>query len=767
MNILIVGGSGSLTARLIKAFNKEGHRVSVLTGSYHAKSKYPHVFERYDFPYSSELLPEIFDSAAPDVTIFLGAYDPNFAWLDKRHDSVSYVSSVMNIMTAFSGIKRGRFIYVSSDAVFTPGFGSFYVEDDEPSASDVYGSALSQAEDIAKRFMSDPDLDIIIARLSGYYHFPKKAEDVEDAVSELCISYLRTGHVKIDRSRLIMPIYESDAEYFILKLALCTTHTYSCYHVSSGVTYSFDDVLAIIGETAEKCGYVIPSGDEEEKDDSKRHKGLFSKVTGHVEIGAEKVAEKLRSSGDNCRRSYLENQQSMLDIRRYRDEFGINRLADFSAQLTRIVEHIIKNKEDFLGIVDTKSKIIDWLKEKFGWAFHALVPYVENFISFIPFFMLNNRAVGSKYFARIDFYLLYVLLFAVLYGQHQATLSALLATLGFLYRQMYDKTGGEVLLDYNTYVWIAQLFIVGLTVGYLKDRLFAQKSEALEDHEHMAKQVDDIREINGSNVRVKDALQTQLINQDDSIGKIYEITSTLERYSSEEVLFYAADILRQIMGSEDIALYRVANASYARLFTATSELSRSLGKSVKYDDLGDLYDDITSGRPFINRKLTKDLPMMASGVYEGNELKMIIMIWKLPWEKMTLGQSNILTVTVALIQNAVLRANQYLEVLHAERYVDDTHILKRQAFEEILNVYRTAAERKLTEFSMYRATGSDGESPKELGIRLQRLLRLTDYVGIGEDDNVYFLLTNTAKHETAPAIDRIEAAGIKTDYTIA
>ena len=37
-----------------------------------------------------------------------------------------------------------------------------------------------------------------------------------------------------------------------------------------------------------------------------------------------------------------------------------------------------------------------------------------------PFFLLNNSLSRSKYFGRIDFYLIYVLLFAILYGQQQA-----------------------------------------------------------------------------------------------------------------------------------------------------------------------------------------------------------------------------------------------------------------------------------------------------------------------------------------------------------
>ena len=47
--------------------------------------------------------------------------------------------------------------------------------------------------------------------------------------------------------------------------------------------------------------------------------------------------------------------------------------------------------------------------------------------------------------------------------------------LAIFFRQMYHRTGFEVALDYNTYVWIAQLMILGLSVGYLRDQLSSMK----------------------------------------------------------------------------------------------------------------------------------------------------------------------------------------------------------------------------------------------------------------------------------------------------
>lgn len=92
------------------------------------------------------------------------------------------------------------------------------------------------------------------------------------------------------------------------------------------------------------------------------------------------------------------------------------------------------------------------------------------------------------------------------------------------------------------------------------------REEQRHEVSYLTKQLDDISDINVSNVRVKEILANQIVNQNDSFGKLYEITSSLEQYEPCEVLFYAAEVLAKLMGSKDVAIYTVANRSYARLF---------------------------------------------------------------------------------------------------------------------------------------------------------------------------------------------------------
>ena len=76
-----------------------------------------------------------------------------------------------------------------------------------------------------------------------------------------------------------------------------------------------------------------------------------------------------------------------------------------------MAEYIKRHKKDFIRISGGKRSPIERLREESRGLFSSVIPFLENLVCFIPFFMLNNRAVGSEYFQNIDFYLLYVLLF--------------------------------------------------------------------------------------------------------------------------------------------------------------------------------------------------------------------------------------------------------------------------------------------------------------------------------------------------------------------
>ena len=717
MNVLLIGGSGSFIDNIIIKLKKEGHRISLLTGSRYTGTSYQKVFEKYNFTYDYTCMADIFDSADPDLTIYLGAFDTNYHWREQEGDAVKYSAGLMNILMSYSTRGKGRFVYLSSDEVFSGDYLEDIREEESVTPVGVRGMVLAQAEEMCNNYRKSRELDIITLRLDHFYNIPEKRADVREICSAMCLEAFEKKMIHVYPGRSFSLLYETDAVEFLCRLSTGGKHQECLYHISSPDVMTQRELAEIIRAA---MGEPVAIVEEQE------------------------IRERRILSGA-----------------RYESEFGNPFFCQVQGIVQKITAYMKKHPDQFLS--DGSGELNFWqrLYKKIGWLLRALIPYVENMVCFIPFFMLNNRAVGSTYFAKLDFYLLYVLLFAIVYGQQQATFSAVLAVAGYCFRQMYNRTGFEVLLDSNTYVWTAQLFILGLTVGYMRDQIRQLKRESLEEQDYLTMQIADIQDINGSNVRVKNALETQIVNQNDSVGKIYSITSALNQYSSEEVLFYAAEMLGKLMKTKDVAIYTISNATYARLFSSTSEKAKMLGNSVRYTELGEMYDTLAKRKVFINRQLDERYPLMANAIFEQDAMQLIVMVWGIPWESMTLGQANHLVVISSLIQNAVLGANRYLASLEQQRYMEGTPILSVEAFSGLVQAFLSARRKGLTECTLLRAESEEGEVKKN-GCLVAGRLRQSDYTGILEDGGLYVLLANTSREDASHVMQRFWELGIHT-----
>ncbi len=720
MNVLLIGGPGSLMDNLIIKLNKEGHRVYLLTGKRYSKDPYQKVFEQYNFTYDNSCLNEIFESVGPDLTIFLGAYDTNFQWRDENSTAVRFSASLMNLLMGYAMQEHGRFLYLSSEAVYGEHCPEDITETAETNPVSLKGMTLAQGEEMCESYRKTRGLDIITLRLDHLYSIPKRRRDVRDLCSEMCLEALEKKKITYREGCSQSLLYETDAIEFIYRIGACREHKSSLYNISSSREFSQKELAEIVRDAMGNAAQITAADD------------------------------------------FSDSQRIVLSNKLYDSEFGNPFFCDINDIVKKIASQMLKDSNAFLTWEDAKPPLRERILKRAGWLVRVLLPFVENLIAFIPFFMLNNRAVGSSYFANLDFYLLYVLLFAIVYGQQQATLSAVLAVAGYCFRQMYERSGFEVMLDANTYVWIAQLFIVGLAVGYMRDQIKKLTLESREEREYLLQQLGDIQDINVSNVRVKDALETQIVNQNDSVGKIYSITSALNQYSPEEVLFYAAEMLGKLVRSKDVAIYTVSNRSYARLFSSTSVKARMLGNSIQYTQMGEMYDTLMDKKVFINRKMDERYPLMANAIFDDrDEMQMILMVWGIPWESMTLGQANQLVVISALIQNAVLRANRYLSALENKRYVEDTQMLDTEAFTSLLNAYLTAQNKGLTECTVLQVDTGE-QMKKDTGKQLTAKLRQTDYIGILADGGLYALLANTSREDAQYVINRFAEIGYKS-----
>lgn len=722
MKVLLIGGESGFVNKLIVKLRKERHKVFLVTGQRNMNIYYEKVFERFDFPYDGESMHQIFHSVRPDLTIFMGAQDTNFNWEKVQQEAVRYNASMTNILMSYAMIGTGRFLYLSSAEIYQGNYPNVITEDTPVQDPGFYQTVMKKAEELCQFYRQNRGLDVVTLRLDRLWTVPRSGADVRDLCAQMCLQAMQYDRITFRENRSFSWLFETDAVEYIYRLIKADQYKYSLYQITSGNVITERQV-------AEKIAAIMDP-------DSKR-------ITLVGEDGPD--------------------EKTVLSNELYAQNMGLNFFCETDKVIAQTVAAMQKNREAIVQKPDPQKEMTagEQVWQKLSWLVKALIPYIENLVCFVPFFLLNGVAAGSEYFSRLDFFLLYVLLFALVHGQRQATVSALLATCGYIAQQMFIHSSFAVMVDYNTYVWIVQLFAVGLLVGYQHDQYHVLQNEMDEEKEFLNDKIADIAEINQANVRVKESLETQIVNQSDSVGKIYNITSSLDRYLPEEVLFQAVDVLKQTIASRDVAIYTIGAGQYARLYTATSDLSRNLGSSIKLSDLGEMYRTLQEGKVYINRELREDYPMMAAAIKDGEEIRSILMVWGIPWEAMTLNTANLLTVTSLLIQNAVLRAQKYLDALEQVRFSSRLGALEADAFTTLLQVYENARIRKLTEYTLLKLEAD--ELPDGIGLELTKRLRQSDYVGSTASGGLYILLANTSKDHARIVVDRLKAAGYETN----
>ncbi len=723
MDVIVTGEYNYLMRGLIDKLNKEGHHVFVLSGAHYDREKFPKVYEQYDFSYDSTSMRQIVESINPDAVIFMGAYDTSFNWSFHQAEAVKYSTGLVNILVALSALEKDtRVLYLSSEEIYSRSYEGNITEEMQITPQGYKAMAISQGELTCANYVNSMGMDIRILRLGNLYGLPVGNIDLDPLIGRMAREGLEQGVITANVNHSFALLDVSDAVDYIYQVLDKEDTDHPIYNLSSEEEINELELASLIAKGIGKNATV------EEKN-----------------IGAP--------------------YKIVLSSERFRSEFRGKVFHHASEEIPKIAVALRRNPQKYFFDGDGPASFAKRFQNAFGNILRAVLPFVENMIIFIPFFMMHNRAVDSEYFSHLDLYLLYVLFFAIIYGQQQATFSAILATAGYLFRANYNRSGLDIMLDYSTYIWIAQLFILGLVVGHMKDKLKMVQDESKEEVDYLTGQVSDISDINAVNVQMKSILEQQVINQNDSFGKVYNITSSLDQYEPEEVLFYAAEILRQLIRSEDVAIYTVANRSFARLFASTSKKARGLGNSIEYPKMTKMYEEISADRVFINRDMDPDYPLMADAITSEEEMQLIIMVWGIPWDRMNLGQANMLRIAGYLIQNAVLRANRYMDALENTRYESGTDVLSVDAFSSLVRAFISAEQRDLTECCILRVDSEKPVDEDKMATAVGKTLRNSDYLGRLPDGGLYILLSNTSDENAGYVINRIKGEGYRAVIT--
>jgi hypothetical protein len=470
----------------------------------------------------------------------------------------------------------------------------------------------------------------------------------------------------------------------------------------------------------------------------------------------EKTQETLKKDKDRKYPLFESLSQELYEFKpKYTFRDGIN------AFYQKYIKEARNLNEIDVYTVDNKAERTKITKQVF-W------PVIETAIAFIIVQIFIVLTQDATFHQVVDVYLMYVIVIAVVLGAIPSVIAFSLSVLGKFSLVFANGEIIENFSNYHTYLWVIQLFAVSILTGYIKDYYKRSMINMKEENSYLKNEIQSIKEINNSNVEVKNVFEERLINYRDSYAKIYEILSELDQYESKAVMFKAAPVIADIMNSQDVAIYTYeAYNNYCRLMASTSEDARNKGKSFKLDRFIELEETIKNKGVYMNRSLRADHPMFAAGTYNGDKLEVVIMVWSMDIDKINLHASNMLSMVSKLMERSMSRAVTYMNSLKRDSYIQGTNVLDTKAFRKVLEIYCRGEYEGVLEYSLLEVF-SHNYGEVELFNKIDELTRDTDYLGIGKDGSVFILLTNANDFETIKVIERcaescIEAISVKRE----
>ena len=444
-----------------------------------------------------------------------------------------------------------------------------------------------------------------------------------------------------------------------------------------------------------------------------------------------------------------------LNNRALRNEYGwfarISILEDLEEEYEK---YLISKHEKNLTLW---QKIKKWIEEH-----SLLVKIAELILLFLVTELLLYFTDSAVIFSIVDFRMAYIVIMATVHGLNFGMSAAALSSISWLVAKVSSGTN-LLTIFYEPTNWLAFVFffLIGALCGYIKLR----KDDAIRFVGEQNKLLEDklifTREIYEDTYKEKRDLKKQIIGSKDSFGKIFDITRKLDTVEPQRLYLRIMETFEEILENKNITVYSVNKQStFGRLEVASRDIIDTVSRSISTETYREVIEKISAGEIFRNTDLSGEYPMYAAGVYRGDELVLLIFLWRADIEQRSLYYVNLFKILRDLVQMSLLRAFDYSQAVYEKQYIANTHIMNIDAFNEVFNNYVALAEKKVSSFVMLEIN-SKGHSYEEIDKMLAGKVRTNDIIGISDDGNIRLLLSGATDKDLPFILPRFEGMDVE------
>ena len=356
----------------------------------------------------------------------------------------------------------------------------------------------------------------------------------------------------------------------------------------------------------------------------------------------------------------------------------------------------------------------------------------------------------------------YIVIMATVHGLGFGLWAAALSSVSWLAAKVATGTN-MMTIFYEPTNWLAFVFffLVGALCGYIKlrkddtIRFVGEQNKLLEDKLVFT------REIYEDTYREKRDLKKQIIGSKDSFGKIFDITRKLDTVEPRQLYLRIMETFEEVLDNKTITVYSVNKQStFGRLEVASRDIINTVSRSISTQTYAPVIQKITDGEIWRNTELKAEYPMYAAGVYRGEELVLLIFLWRADVEQRSLYYVNLFKILRDLVQMSLLRAFDYNQAIYEKQYIDHTHIMNEEAFAQVLSSYAALAQKKVSTYVLLQID-PEGRSYEEMDVLLRGKVRANDIVGAAADGKVKILFSQATQKDLQFILPRFE--GIKVE----
>lgn len=421
--------------------------------------------------------------------------------------------------------------------------------------------------------------------------------------------------------------------------------------------------------------------------------------------------------------------------------------------------------EKFLVLKREKTQTF-WDKLKQWIEKHSLlVKLLELFALFFITELLLHFTDSAVILSIVDFRMAYIVIMATVHGLNFGLAAAALSSISWLVAKVASGTN-LLTIFYEPTNWLPFVFfvLVGALCGYVKLRKDDMIRFVTEQNRLLEDKLIFTRDIYEDTYREKRDLKKQIIGSKDSFGKIFDITRKLDTVELHLLYLRIMDTFEEILENKTITVYSINKQNaFGRLEVASRDIIDTVSRSISTETYAPIIETLNNGEIWRNAELRPEFPMYAAGVYRGKELVMLIFLWHANIDQRSLYYVNLFKILRDLVQMSLLRAFDYNQAIHQKQFIEDTHIMNADAFEENLQNFKALAEKKISSYMLLEFE-TEGRSIKEMDELLSRKVRANDILGATEDGKIRLLLSGAGEKDLPFILPRFESTGL--DITV-